>query len=175
MTSNLRMDRVMSTVYEHGCDWRFKFNASKSAVLVFGETERERRIRSEHRMFSLGGKHVKERLYYDHVGVKTCVKGDTHVRTEEKVKKARRVLNMSTNMGIRRGGLILKSCNLIFWTIVMPTLLFGCEVWVIKNNDINMLNAFQRYAARRLQRLHTRCYNITSFFLLRLDEYNAVY
>ena len=32
----------MSKVYEHGCDWRFKFNANKSAVLVFGKTERER-------------------------------------------------------------------------------------------------------------------------------------
>ena len=40
--SKQRMDRVMSKVYEHGCEWRFKFNASKSAVLVFGETERER-------------------------------------------------------------------------------------------------------------------------------------
>ena len=45
--SKQRMDRVMSKVYEHGCDWRFKFNTSKSAVLVFGETERERRIGSE--------------------------------------------------------------------------------------------------------------------------------
>ena len=162
-TSKQKMDGVMSKVYQHGCDWRYSFNASKSAVLVFGESEKERRLGSKYRMFSLGGQRVRERLYYDHVGIKTCVKGDTHVRTEEKVKKARKVLNMSTNMGIRRGGLNLKACNLIYWTIVIPTLLFGCEIWVIKKNDCKLLEAFQRYAARRLQRFPISSFNITSF------------
>ena len=165
-TSKHKMDSVMGKVHQHGCDWRYNFNAFKSAVLVFGETEKERKIGSKYRMFSLGGQRVHERVYYDHVGVKTCVKGDTHVRTEEKVKKARKVLNMSTNMGIRKGGLNLNTCNLIYWTIVIPTLLFGCETWVIKQNDCRLLEAFQRYAARRLQRLHASCFNITSFFCM---------
>ena len=165
-TSKQRMGRVMNMVHQHGCDWRYNFNASKSAVLIFGESERERKIGLENRRFSLGSQKVKERLYYDHVGVKTCVKGDTHVRTEEKVKKARKVLNMSTNMGVKRGGLNLNTCNLIYWTIVMPTLLFGCEVWVIKQRDCDMLEAFQRYAARRLQRFHMSSYNVTSFFCM---------
>ena len=165
-TSKQKMDRVMSRVHQHSCNWRYRLNASKSAVLVFGETERERRIGIEHRVFTLGGERVKERLYYDHVGVKTCVRGDTHIRTEEKVKKARTVLNMSTNVGIRKGGLNLSTCNIIFWTVVVPTLIFGCETWVLKNKDCQMLSAFQRYAARRLQRLHARCLNITSIFCL---------
>ena len=160
--SKHRMDGVMKIVHKHGCDWRYNFNAGKSAVLVFGETKGERRIGSNNRMFSLGGKRVKERLYYDHVGIKTCVDGDTHIRTDEKVSKARRVLNMSTNIGIRKGGLNLNTCNVIFWTVVMPTLLYGCEVWFLKYKDIELLQSFQRYAARRLQRLHYRSLNATS-------------
>ena len=117
-------------------------------------------------MFSLGGKRVKERLHYDHVGVKTCVEGDTHTRTDEKVSKARWVLNMSTNVGIIKGGLNLYTCNVIFWTVVVPTLLFGCETWFIKTKDIDMLSAFQRYAARRLQRLHFRSLNVTALMCL---------
>ena len=73
---------------------------------------------------------------------------------------------MSTNVGIRKGGLNLSTCNIIFWTVVVPTLIFGCETWVLKNKDCQMLSAFQRYAARRLQRLHARCLNITSIFCL---------
>ena len=164
--SKQRMDRVMSIVYQHGCDWRYSFNASKSAVLVYGDTDKERRIGMKDRMFSLGGKRVQEKMYYDHVGVKACVKGDTHVRTEEKISKARKVLNMSTNVGIRKGGLNLSTCNLIFWTLVIPTLMFGCEIWLIKQKDIDLLNAFQRYAARRLQRFHFSSFNITSYVLL---------
>ena len=164
--SKRKMDNVMQIVYEHGCDWRYAFNAAKSAVLVYGETPREMRIGAEYRMFSLGGNRVCERMYYDHVGVKSCVKGDGHVRTEEKISKARKVLNMNTNIGIRRGGLNLKTCNLIFWTIVVPTLLFGCEVWVLKKRDVELLNAFQRYAARRLQRFKFNSFNATCFACL---------
>ena len=102
--SKRRMDLVMERVHQHGCDRRYSFNAGKSAVLVFGESNKDRKHGSENRMFRLGGKRVKERLYYEHVGVKTCVKGDTFVRTEERVAKERKALNASTNAGIRRGG-----------------------------------------------------------------------
>ena len=165
-TSKRKMDCVMTKVHQHGCDWRYTFNASKSAVLVYGETERERRVGTRDRMFSLGGKRVVEKLHYDHVGVKSCVKGDGHTRTIEKISKARKVLNMTTDVGIRKGGLNLKTCNLIYWTIVVPTLLFGCEIWVIKHKDIELLNAFQRYAARRLQRLRFSAFNVTSYVCL---------
>ena len=165
-TSKRKMDLVMDRVHQHGCDWRYSFNAGKSAVLIFGESLKDRKYGSENRMFTLGGKRVKERLYYDHVGVKTCVKGDTYVRTEERITKARKALNASTNAGIRRGGLNLSTCNLIYWTFVIPTLLFGCEIWVLKNKDVDLLNGFQRYAARRLQRLHAYSLNITSLACL---------
>ena len=113
-------------------------------------------------MFRLGGSRVKERLYYDHVGIKTCVEGDTHERTEEKVSKARKALNMSTYMGIRKGGLNLRTCMIIVWSVVMPTLLFMCEALFIKDKDIELLQAFQRYSARRSQRLHYRSLNATA-------------
>ena len=165
-TSKNKTDRIMSIVHKHGCKWRYSFNASKSAVLVFGETSNERKHGSVSRMFRLGTERVKERIYYDHVGVKTCVKGDTHVRTDEKVSKARKVLNMSTAIGIRKGGINLSTCNVIYWSVVVPTLCFGCEVWYIKQKDVDSLCTFQRYAARRIQRLHPRSLNITSSFCL---------
>ena len=161
-TSKNSMDRIMSVVYAHGRKWRYSFNAGKSAVLVFGETPAERRVGSSARVFKLAPERVKESLYYDHVGVKTCVKGDTFVRTEEKVSKARKCLNMSTSIGIKRGGINIKTCNVIYWSVVLPTLCFGCEIWFIKQKDIDILLAFQRYAARRVQRLHPRSLNITS-------------
>ena len=160
--SKNRMDRIMNLVSRHGNKWRYAFNVSKSAVLVFGESKHERKNGSVNRMFKLGGRRVKEKVYYDHVGIKTCVDGDTHVRTSEKVSKARKVLNMATNTGVRRGGLNLRTCMVIYWSVVIPTLLFGCEDWFIKARDIDLLMAIQRYAARRLQRLHYRSLNATA-------------
>ena len=161
-TSKNKMDRIMSIVHNHGCTWRYSLNASKSAVLVFGETQAERKIASDARVFKLGRERVKERLFYDHVGVKTCVKGDTYVRTEEKIIKARKCLNMSTSIGIMKGGINIRTCNVIYRSVVLPTVCFGCEVWFLKGKDEQLLLAFQRYAARRIQRLHPRSLNITS-------------
>ena len=92
---------MMDRVYAHSNTWRYSFNAGKSAMLIFGETPNETRIGSENRVFKLGKDRMKERLYYDHVGVKTCVMGDTHIRTEEKIVKARKALNMASAMGIK--------------------------------------------------------------------------
>ena len=47
-----------------------------------------------------------------------------------------------------------------------PILCFGCKIWVIKRKDEDLLSAFQRYAARRIQRFHARSVNITSYVCL---------
>ena len=160
--SGARMHRVLDIVDKHGRTWRYSFNAKKSAIMVFGESSAETAQGIQNRMFKLGDARVKETYYYDHVGIKICLKGDFHVRTEEKVKKARTTLNMATCMGVRKGGLNLYTCCLIYWTVVVPTLCFGCELWIMKKKDIQMLQCFQRYSARRLQRLHPRSLSATS-------------
>ena len=154
--------KAMNIVERHGRTWRYTFNAKKSAVMVFGESSAEAARGSANRMFKLGHDRVKECQYYDHVGIKVSVKGDSHVRTEEKVKKARTALNMATCMGIRKGGLNMLTCCIIFWSVVVPTLCFGCELWVLSVKDVQILQSFQRYAARRIQRFHSRSLNATS-------------
>ena len=157
-----KLQKAMNIVERHGRTWRYTFNAKKSVVMVFGESSAEAARGSANRMFKLGHDRVKECQYYDHVGVKVCVKGDSHVRTEEKVKKARTALNMATCIGIRKGGLNMLTCCIIFWSVVVPTLCFGCELWVLSVKDVQILQSFQRYAARRIQRFHSRSLNATS-------------
>ena len=151
----------MNVVFQHSCIWRYCFNPGKSAVLVYGESVKDNKTGSTYREFKLGRGKVKQKLHCDHVGIKSCVMGDTHVRTLEKIEKSKKALNMSTNMGIIKGGLNLRTCCIIYWSVVFPTLTFGCEAWVIKAKDIELLHGFQRYASRRLQRLHSRSINTT--------------
>ena len=160
------MNRVLEIVERHGQMWRYSFNAGKSAIMVYGERGAEAANGRENRMFRLGDKRVKETQYYDHVGVKACLKWDTYVRTEEKIKKARKVLNMATCLGIKRGGLNMATCCLIYWTVVIPSLCFGCEIWILKQRDIDMLTDFHKYAAKRIQRLHPRALNASCYACL---------
>ena len=57
----------------------------------------------------------------------------------------------------------MNTCNVIFWCIVVPTALFGCEIWCLTANDIAYIEEFQVYAGKRIQRLHPRAPNICSF------------
>ena len=58
-----------------------------------------------------------------------------------------------STMGIKKGGINIRTCNVIYSSVVLPTLCFGCEIWLIKKKDINILQAFQRYAAGRIKRI----------------------
>ena len=134
----------MKLVYRHSCTWRYCFNPGKSAVLVFGESSKDKKVGSIDREFKLGSGKVLVKLHYDHVGIKSCVMGDTHIRTMEKIEKAKKIINMSTNMGIVRGGLNLRTCCLTYWAVVFPSLCFDCEIWIIKARDAELLQGFQR-------------------------------
>ena len=50
---NQRLDQVRRIVNQHGCTWRYEFNARKSGVLVYGEDQTEHRCNKSVRDFRL--------------------------------------------------------------------------------------------------------------------------
>ena len=103
--------------------------------------------------------------------------GDCTERVEEKISKGRKTLNASTGQGIRRNGLNMNTCNVIFWQVVVPTICFGSEVWVSSDKDEEMLLAFQIYAGKRVQRFPYRAPNSSSYYelgWLKLTSYITV-
>ena len=128
-------------------------------------------------MFKLGKDKVDEKLEYDHVGVKAGVIAQDNSRIEEKIGKGRWALNATSGLGIRKNGLSMKTCNLIFWTIVIPTLTFGSEIRCINDKEIELLQNFQRYAGRRVQRFPRRSPKCSSYYGLgwiRIETYIQV-
>ena len=88
-----KIDYVLRMVYAYSLKWRYKYNASKSAVMIYGETRRENAIGKKNRMFQLGPQRVPEKCSYDHVGVKNCLFGDYTERVVEGRSKGRRCFN----------------------------------------------------------------------------------
>ena len=129
--SKIKLDMALQIVNDYGNKWRFAFNARKSAVMVYGEGKQENLQNSQNRIFKLGNDRVFERNSYDHVGVKACLFTDDESRVKEKICKGRRALNASAGLGIRKNGLTLKTCSLIYWNIVVPIITFGCEIWYV--------------------------------------------
>ena len=102
-------------------------------------------------------------MEYDHIGLKSCDCKNCIVRTEDKISKGRRSLNAAPALGIRKGGLTIYSCNIIYWCMIVPIITYGCELWILKQNDIESLDKFQRYAGRRIQRFPPHSPNEASF------------
>ena len=162
--SKARTDKVHEIVVAYGKKWRFGFNAKKSAVLIHGETKAEHTKHAKFRTFSLGTERVPEKENYDHVGVKASIYPNDDTCIKEKIGKGRRTLNATTGLGIRRNGLCMSVCNIIFWSVVIPIITFGCEAWIMSDKDAENLLAFQRFAGRRVQRFHYRSPNASAFF-----------
>ena len=162
-TSKMKTDRVLEIVYRHSCTWRYKFNPKKSAVLVYGEKQTEHKRNSRDRVYRLGPDCIKEKAEYDHLGLKNTISCENKGRIMEKISKGRRALNAAAGLGLKAGGLTIKACSIIFWSMVIPIITFSSELWVLKDDDIALIESFQRYAGRRIQRFHSRSPNETSY------------
>ena len=162
--SKSKMDGALEIVGRYGKKWRFDFNTKKSAIMVYGENQKANRENSNHRVFKLNGNRILERDFYDHVGVKSVLYKDNNPRVAEKIQKGRRAFNACTGVGIRKNGLTMMSSSLIFWSIIMPIITFGAEIWCLSESDQDQLMSFQRHVGKRIQRLPLRAPNSCSFF-----------
>ena len=88
-TAKCNVDLIMQLAYAHSCKWRYRFNARKSAVLVYGESLSDQKKFQVSRQYKIGEDRVYERLDYDHVGVKACTNKTYTTRTMEQIKKGR--------------------------------------------------------------------------------------
>ena len=164
--SKRKMVRVMEIVYAHGRTWRYDFNARKSSVLVFGETNKEHVVNSKVRSFRLGPEKVLEKTNYDHVGVNVSIfAGDDH-GISERLSKARRTLNALTGLGIRRCGLTVATCSFLFWTVVVPVALYGCELWSMSGEYTLQLVPSKTMHARKSRDFIPECQMLAACIVL---------
>ena len=172
--SKLAMDQVLNIAHLHSLKWRYNFNAKKCAIVVYGETERNNKVNSKDRMYRLGHERVKETYSYEHLGLTSYNSHNHTERTIDKVSKGRRALSAASGIGIKHGGISMKACNIVFWSVVVPTITFASELWILDDTDIGILDDFQKYAGRRVQRLHPKSPSVTSFpglGWIRLENY----
>ena len=71
----------------------------------------------------------------------------------------------------------MASCNIIFWSLVVPSATYGSEIWHLNGNSISLLESFQIYAAKKIQRFYHRIPNACCLYALgwmRLERFIQV-
>ena len=69
------------------------------------------------------------------------------------------------------------TCNVIIWSLVVPTAVYGCEIWHLNDRAITLLETFQLYVAKKIQRFYARVPNICCLYALgwmRLERFVQV-
>ena len=130
--------------------------------MTYGENKREARKNAKYRNFQLGSEKVKERIEYDHVGIKNCLFNNSTPRTEDRISRGRRAFNAISSIGIKKNGVCINVCTNVFWAIIIPIVSYGAELWVLQPDENELLRKFQRYVSRRCQRFPRRSPNFSA-------------
>ena len=137
----------------------------KSTVMINGETEEERCQIKDIRVLNLGQRIVCVTETYGCSGIGAHHDDDDdEIRIQEKPSKGCKTLHASAWLGIRRNGLTMAVRNVIIWAVIILTVTFGCESWVLSEKDRGSLMNFQTYSRSRVQRYTARSLNSNSFY-----------
>ena len=85
----------------------------------------------------------------NHLGVPLC----STKRAEILATESRIQIHKKNIVHARHGGINPMSASKVYLSIAMPRLLYGCQVWPISDNNVNLMERAHQDAARRLQGL----------------------
>ena len=89
--------------------------------------------------------------------------GDYTERVQERISKGRRCFGAICSLGVKKGGVNMRTCATLFWSIVIPVITYGSEIWVLKCHEIELLRKCQRQIGRRCQRFPDRSPNYSAY------------
>ena len=144
------LQQMMTICYEYSCQWRYDYNASKCAVIVFNETEHA--FKRCTRVWQLGKDEVKERDSYTHLGI-IC---DKYQSEGKNVKNACNKLKSTflglLNIGLHEKGLHPLTSLKIYTSIVLPKALYGSDIWFnLSKNQLLELERAHRFCLKHIQ------------------------
>ena len=124
-----------------------------------GESVSEHKKGKKYRNFVIGAEKVPETEEYDHVGIKNCLFNNYTPRIDDRISKGRRAFHSVSGPGIRKKGVNMTVCSYLYWSIIIPIVTYGSELWVMKKDEIESL---QRYLGRKCQRFPSRSPNYSA-------------
>ena len=148
------MQTMIDTCYRYSCKWRFQYNPSKCAILVFNENKRAHF--SSSRPLKLGDSIISEVDSYTHLGVTCYTDFMQSNRVRQYSDKIRRTFYGVLNPQIVRQ-LNPLTCKKIYDRVVLPKALYGSEcLHNLSSCEILSLERSHRHCIKAIQGFSTR-------------------
>ncbi|PJE77486.1 hypothetical protein CI610_03592 [invertebrate metagenome] len=145
-----KLQAQLDIVFEYAKEWRLNYNSAKSSVMEF--SYKRRFANSKTAVCSLGDAIIQWADTKTYAGITFCPNLKADVGIESACSKGRRSLNSLMSVGVHPGGLNPLISAKLIKTIILPGVIYGCELWAnVTQKSADMLNRTMRYAARRCQ------------------------
>ena len=141
------LQAMLDIANDYATKWRYSFNASKSVVLVLGETSRSREHNRLHRKWSLGSHTVLEVDEQHHLGILRTVFNSTVHNTNERCSAGRSVFYALNAVGSRFGSLHPTTSLRLYQNLCLPILLYGAEISLLSKTEVTMIERTQKNIA----------------------------
>ncbi len=151
------LQKMVDICHGYSLRWRYKINSLKTKWMVFGESATECRILRPLRQLRLGDQTIDEKSENKHVGILLNACFDSTQRTDNACQKMRGSFMGLAGAGVRPKGLNPLTSIKLFKLIVLPTALYGCELWCgLPDRQLLKLDRTQRFCLKVAQDLGIR-------------------
>ena len=148
------LQKMINIVDSYARKWRYSFNCSKSVALVIG-----RKFGNDLK-FNLADEALETVSEAVHLGVPLSSKHRLSGALEAKISKGRRSVRAMCGFNSSQSIPMPTVLGRLYWSVIVPSLLFGCEVTVMLDGDRDKLDVFHRSVARRIQGLSEKTPNV---------------
>ena len=132
----------------YSCKWRFEYNASKCAVIVFNESKND--YSKQNRKWQMGNNLIMEGINYTHLGIILNKYFNINDNVQQACNKFRSTILSICNTGQFNVHTLLS----LYKSIVLPTCLYGCELWdTLSATNSAQLQRAQMFCLKVIQKL----------------------
>ena len=134
--SEVELQRALNAVYEYCNNWNLTVNTDKTKIVIFSRGKV-----TSYPAFVFGHSNIEVVDDYVYLGVKFHYNGSFQATIDKQISQAKKAYYALLNK-IRRLQLPVDISIQLFDQLVLPVLLYGCEVWGYSN--LKQLEVFHR-------------------------------
>ena len=140
------LNNLLQIAYNYSKEWLFEFSIEKGVIMTWG-TDQFPEI-----PVTLGNSKLKIVDQSTQVGIKLAnSKAGKDRIIHERIGKARHVISAARGIGNNSIPVSVTVLSKIYWAIVVKRMVFGLEVYVIDENNMEELDKAQRHHAKIVQ------------------------